>query len=299
MNSEKKTNSSSAASLRRKTVLRTLDNGPTLLDWITDPHFDTKKVERLRTFLTSLHHRPSEGLLVTGDFCEGWNLTQILGILCASYKGPIYFVLGNHDYYGSWIEDQRKEVDKFRKQVSKRDIRFLTLEKEPISLTEKTCLIGHDGWYDGQFGLGKNSRFSMPDMDFRMGIRDITSKLQISTSSYFNLLSRLGKESADHIERLLKAAYRKGFRKMLVLTHVPPFWETALFKRKMSSENSVAFFTNKALGERLEKFAQRNANCDITVLCGHTHSPCTYKRISNLTVKVGYSGLRYEEVFVD
>jgi 3',5'-cyclic-AMP phosphodiesterase len=62
---------------------------------------------------------------------------------------PIYFVLGNQDFYGGSIAAVREAVA--RKAAASRWLHWLP-ESGVIPLTANTALVGHDSWADGRLG---------------------------------------------------------------------------------------------------------------------------------------------------
>jgi len=63
-----------------------------------------------------------------------------LSILENNFECPIYFVLGNHDFYAGSIADVRASVKKLV-QNSKR-LYWMDIEGI-VKLSSKTCIIGH------------------------------------------------------------------------------------------------------------------------------------------------------------
>ena len=78
--------------------------------WITDPHLNFA-IDRYRTFLyDSVHDAQPDAVLISGDIAESRELEGELVELAATFGKPLYFVLGNHDYYRSSIAAVRDRV---------------------------------------------------------------------------------------------------------------------------------------------------------------------------------------------
>ncbi|MEK7189642.1 MAG: metallophosphoesterase family protein, partial [Patescibacteria group bacterium] len=107
-----------------------------------------------------------------------------------------------------------------------------------------------------------------------------------SVCSYLQKLDELGDKAAAKIETSLISAF-KNFKKVICLTHVPPFREACWHEGKISDDNYIPHFSCKTVGEIMKKIMQSRPDCHLTVLCGHTHSPGAAKILDNLTAITG------------
>lgn len=256
------------------------------LDWITDPHLDHLRDEKmLLDFVKKLADRKSDGLLITGDIGGSRSIYDLLGIISGAYRRPVYFVLGNHDYYGAWMHETHERVRAVCEAVPDGILNWMN-DAGVIMLGKDTAIIGHDGFYDGQEGQ-PGLVFSMPDFFLPHGIRDLVQVFEMGSRRLFEKLHELGKASADHVRTQVSRAQGKGARRILVLTHVPPFLEASYFKGKPSGKHSAPFYVNKVLGDTLLEIADEFPNLKIEVLAGHTHGPREYQARDNLHVRVG------------
>ena len=71
------------------------------------------------------------------------------------------------------------------------------------------------------------------------------------------------------------------------MTHVLPFKEACWHEGKMGNDDWLPYFTCKAMGDVLLETAQKHPQCEMTVLCGHTHHAGTIQMLPNLYVKTG------------
>ena len=82
----------------------------------------------------------------------------------------------------------------------------------------------------------------------------------------------MGDEAAAHFHALLPEALGR-FRRLIVLTHVPPCREACWHVGRVSDDEWLPHFSCGAVGEVLVEAMAAHPGCEMTVLCGHTHSP--------------------------
>src|SRR5215475_12570896 len=98
----------------------------------------------LKAFYERVKQEQPQVLLVTGDIGEGDSVVRFVTELADI--APIYFVLGNHDFY-------RSSIAAVRGQVQRLDDRATWLPAlAPLQLTERVALLGVDGWGDARCG---------------------------------------------------------------------------------------------------------------------------------------------------
>jgi len=256
------------------------------LDWITDPHLDHLSNEKeLIRFVQQLNERNSNALLVTGDIAESQTVYDYLGLLSGAYQRPIYFVLGNHDYYGSWMADTHAAVRQVCAAVPPGILNWMP-DVGVKMLTSSTALVGHGGMYDGQAGK-PGLEMAMTDFFMPHGNLDMARALELGSRHLFELLLKLGQESAEHIQVNVRQAAGQGARRVLVLTHVPPFLESSYFRGKPSEPAHAPFYVNQSLGRALLELSFEFPKVQLEVFAGHTHGPREHRLSRNLIVRVG------------
>lgn len=256
------------------------------IDWVTDPHLDhLRSEEHLIKFLQTLHERESDALFVTGDIAESKTIYDFLGLLSGAYQRPIYFVLGNHDYYGTWMEHTHRRVRSVCSAVPEGTLNWMP-DQEAVFLEDGVALVGHGGLYDAREGK-PGMVMSMADFYLPRGIYDLADCLNRSARHLFRRLEELAAECSDHVMRTASNAVAEGARKVVVLTHVPPFLAASYFRGKPSDENSRAWYVNKTLGETLLDLADRHPEVSFVCLAGHTHGERDVQIRDNLRVCVG------------
>ncbi len=248
-----------------------------LYAWLTDIHLEFLKDSEAIRFVKGLAAREFEGLFLTGDISTASRLEFHLRLFEDLFKKPVYFVLGNHDYYGGAIETVRKAAEALCSRSSW--LHWLPAAGV-VELSRDTCLVGHGGWADGRFGDYANSRIMLNDY------LKIQNFVQAGDAGRLALLNSLGDQAAQYLDTILQAALVK-YKHLFVLTHVPPFKEACCHAGKTSDDNWLPHFACKAVGDVLvERMAAHPAH-KMTVLCGHTHSGGRAEILPNLLVKTG------------
>jgi len=246
--------------------------------WTTDLHleFVTSPTD-IDTLCETIAAREAETLLIGGDTGTANSLGRYFRMLEERLQLPIYFVLGNHDCYGGSIEDVRSVAATLAQNF--KWLRWLPLEG-CVRLAPNTGLVGHGAWADGRLGNGANSQIMLNDF---IQIRDLTGP---STKERFAKLNDLGDQAAKYFSKILPEAIEQ-YRNLLLLTHVPPFKEACWHEGCISDDEFLPHFTCQAVGEVLIEMMQSHPECNLTVLCGHTHGGGTVQILPNLLVKTG------------
>jgi len=213
------------------------------LAWLTDIHLNFLGDLGVNLFCAELARTEAEAFLISGDIGESPSLLHYLNQLDDALARPIYFVLGNHDFYRGSIAEVRKQVDALC-------IAYRTLHWLPTSgvvpLTEETCLVGHDGWGDGRYGDYAGSRVALNDWKV---IKELT---ELDPEERLTKLHALGDEAAAHFRSVLPDALAR-FRHVIALIHVPPFREACWHKKQISAEDWLPHFTCQAAGDSLRE----------------------------------------------
>lgn len=262
--------------------------------WTTDTHFDGLGLNKTRMFgdYVRSDHPNIRSIIISGDIANAETLKESLESFQQGFGGNVYFVLGNHDYYGSCISDVRRMVSKIRNS----NLFYLPLTG-PVKLNHDTVMIGIDGWYDALLGRVDTSRFSLNDFT---QVKDIKKH-----NIYPGILTKV-KEIAEDETKAAKHfldSVVNDYSQILFVTHIPPFRESSWHLGKIPDEhdNALPWFTSVTMGMMLEKFAASHPNTKILTLCGHTHSPGVYKHSENLSVFTGKSdyGMPQEAGIID
>jgi 3',5'-cyclic AMP phosphodiesterase CpdA len=119
------------------------------LAWATDIHLDFLADEQVRAFAGSLVADRPDAVILSGDLSHAEQLEHHLRLLAGGTSCPIYFVLGNHDYYGSSVAAVREAVAEICSRKPR--LRWLP-NRGVVELTATTAMIGCDGWADARLG---------------------------------------------------------------------------------------------------------------------------------------------------
>ena len=251
------------------------------LAWLTDIHLNFLKEDTREEFYEQLLKADCEAILISGDIAEAPSLVGILEEMTVHIKKKIYFVLGNHDYYRGQINEVREEMIML---TNARRLLYWLPASGTQTLDKNTILVGQDGWADGRLGDYQNSRVSLNDS--RM-IADLFQAKIIGKFQLLDKMQQLADFDAKQLSDDLVQAIKQHPKKIIALTHVPPFKEACLYEGKVSDDNWLPYFSSKATGDVLIKAAKDNPSIEFLVLCGHTHGEAHYQPLANLTIKAG------------
>ena len=247
------------------------------LGWLTDIHLNFLRPGQRPEFYSKLGEEKLDAIMLGGDIGHANSVTRFLTEMANELRIPIYFVLGNHDFYDGSIAAGRENVA--REAAASPWLHWLPASGV-IPLTADIALVGHDSWADGRLGDFFRSEVMLNDY---VKIAELVSPRK--TQRYAKL-NALGDEAAEFLEnRVLEALAQ--FRNLIVLTHVPPFREACWHEGKISDDDHLPHFACRVVGERLAEIMRRHLDCTMTVFCGHTHSPGFARILDNLAVHTG------------
>ncbi len=251
------------------------------LAWLTDIHLNFIEDDIRQKFYNEIMNTECHAVLISGDIAETPCLSDILNEMVSYINKPIYFVLGNHDYYRGQIKEVRDAMTDLTKMHDK----LFWLPASGIQkLDSNTFLIGQDGWADGRLGDFQNSQVTLNDS--RM-IADLFQEKILGRYQLLEKMQQLADSDAIRLKSDLEKAVSQNPQKVIVLTHVPPFKEACLHEGEMSSDDWLPYFSSKVMGDVLTKIACENPKIDFLILCGHTHSKANLRYFNNLVIEVG------------
>lgn len=259
------------------------------LIWASDVHlnFLYNKEELRYEFYDKLREVKGDSVLITGDIAESHNVVFFLSEMQEAVGIPVYFVLGNHDFYGSSVLKVKQSV---------KHLGYLP-KNMGTPLSDDTILIGVDGWGDCRNGDYENSRLVMSDWLY---IDDLRKEYGRGMQCLKTQLMKLADMDASKLKRRVLKAIRDGFKRIIIATHVPPFEEVCLCAGRKSTPSGLPFFSSQCLGTTILPIAKKFPNIDFLWLSGHTHSRAKHKPCNNLQSKVAkaeYYFPQIEEVF--
>lgn len=239
--------------------------------WLSDTHMNLSALPFLkRLHLLGLRKAAADGIFITGDVSSGRWLESDLSFLARNFPGPIYFVLGNHDYHGRHIASVHSDVRRLCREHP--NLVWMT-DAGIVSLTEDVAVIGAEGWYDAALGdpeLLKLTTDWFRTFDF----------LHLEThAERLDMWRSMAHVSAHLIEERLEEAL-ESHKTVYILTHFPPWKEATRDVGTILEPFWLPYNTNTALGAAIERVAADRRKKRVVVLAGHTHTPCRI-RVSN------------------
>ncbi|HUY34581.1 MAG TPA: metallophosphoesterase [Pirellulales bacterium] len=247
------------------------------LAWLTDIHLNFVSAAAMEQFLDGVVAARPDGVLLGGDIAEARDLIGHLKRIAATLPCPVYFVLGNHDFYRGSIGRVRAHVA----ELCAATPQLVWLSNAGmVELTPEVGLVGHDGWADARLGDYERSMVMMNDY------RLIEELAGLGKAERWQLLKRMGDEAAEHVHRMLPRAL-DAYPHVVFLTHVPPLREACWYEGQISDDEWLPHFTCLAVGQALLKIMGQRPDRKLTVLCGHTHSPGETWPLANLRILTG------------
>ena len=217
--------------------------------WATDLHLDAADRSDVEVWCDHVSRSGVTALLLGGDISEARDLAQWLRFLNSRLGIPIFFVLGNHDYYGSDIATVRDAMRRL-----KGDQLCYLPEAGRVQLHPDVALVGHGGW--GDCCIGAVDDFQV--LTDYLAIRDLGETIDredllgefFKRAALRTALRALGDDAAKTLRPDLLVAARTSAT-VLVVTHVPPFRESCWHRGTISEETWLPGFTCKAMGDLL------------------------------------------------
>jgi len=239
------------------------------LVWLSDLHADSLQSD-FQADVEALGRERPKGVLITGDISNAERLDEHLTVL-STLGCPIFFVLGNHDYWNGSFAGVTALV---RSACSTKTNLVYLDQSGFVQLGGGTVLIGGQGWGDGQAGLGEKSPVTSRDSQL---IQEFAGKPR---ETYFEMLRDIGRTSALRFSNMAVSAL-EDCQHLILATHVPPFTASAL-----RDPEYLPYYVNVALGEEILRVARQFPSKRITVYCGHTHRRCVHQPLPNVMVHV-------------
>jgi len=259
--------------------------------WITDPHFNF--LPQMGTYHFGRYMREENPtatmVLLTGDLAECRNFVELTEEFSKGVGLPTYVVLGNHDAYGGGVLlMQKRASEEFTSPV------FYLPHMGPLLVAPDHYLIGVDGWYDARDGQVTPPGVLMSDWECIGEYKMLPQMKHFDGPKTVPGISQmLADREAKKAELILEQVLKAGAKKIWFATHVPPFAGATWHMGQNSNATWLPWMLNQVLGNLLLQFAMEHEGIEITVFCGHTHSPGEYKPTSNLTVRTGHSEYRH------
>lgn len=239
-------------------------------------------LEKFLYFCSEVNKLSPDAVVLTGDITEAPHLKEHMRLLESHIQSKIYYVLGNHDFYRGRISSVREMIGR---ELQSDKLCYLSCDGS-VPLNNDTCVIGHDGWYDGQY-----SNWFAPHVvrmcdymligEFNDKYLDYSAMPSNPEIKIFGEMQRLAKQCADHIKTTIPEACKK-YKNIVFATHVPPWKENSLYKGKISNSSWLPNFSSKLTGDALLEVARDHPDNNFTVLCGHSHTRAEFHPLPNM-----------------
>lgn len=256
------------------------------LAWLTDIHLNFLSSAEIEQFFDNVAEDDPDVIVISGDIGEASSVTGFLEWMETRFQRPIYFVLGNHDFYYGSIRGVRQEVTQIAHESEW--LTWLTGGRI-VPLTDDTALIGHDGWADGRSGDYDHSSILMSEY---LLVEELAG---LSRRGRLEKLHAFGDAAAAYFGTLLPLALTQ-FRRVIAVMHPPPFPDAAWHEGQRSSDEFLPHLVCTAAGQTLRAVMQQHPTHELLVLCGHTHGEGEVAILPNLTVLTGGAEYRRPEV---
>src|SRR3954462_5685103 len=114
------------------------------LAWLTDIHLNFVPPAGLDAFFETLVAPSPDTVVISGDIGEAPDVAWRLRDFAIRVSCPIYFVLGNHDFYRGSFAGVREKIQATCTSIP--SPKYRSTADGVVQLTDRTGLLGHDGW---------------------------------------------------------------------------------------------------------------------------------------------------------
>lgn len=246
--------------------------------WLTDTHFNFVSQPKLVEFFLYLQQISPDGIFITGDISTGPHVVQHLQWMAKITSVPIYFVLGNHDYYQSSFQDTEQAIKLLCQR--NRTLHYLS-SSEPITIADNVALVGDDGWYDAGWRDPLTPLVFIWDFFFIKDFRALFHNYE-----RMELVRNRARKAANRIAYTLRRAF-KSHATVYLLTHFPPWPETIDKWAGLVEKFWMPYNSCKLMSDAISSTMESLPDKKLVVLAGHTHRARTEQVAHNIELRVG------------
>jgi predicted phosphodiesterase len=259
------------------------------LAWMTDLHLEFLGWNDVEKFIKQTGDVECDAFIICGDIGQAHSTGHFLKEMAIQWRRPIYFVLGNHDYYKGSIKNIREHIGRICAHES--HLIYLSEQNVPMPIGDKTWIIGHDGWADTRAGRYETSPIELNDFVL---IGELMEQYR-PKEEIRKTMQELAAESVEHVRCGIRAI--GDGQHVIIVMHVPPTRESSCNPAGNLSDDAWApFFVNQVMGDMLIEEMQRRPEVQATVLCGHTHNSADVKPLPNLRIVAGGAAYGHPKV---
>ena len=270
---------------------------------ITDTHFDhlfspaffdTQEAmiqdhfKKLDSFINSINSGKEKNIFLTGDISSGRFIKTHLEYLGKKLTNKkLFFVLGNHDFYHSSFETVNEEVKDLLSLEEYKD-KLIYLENQSYyDNLSQVLIVGANGWYDGEYSPFVSSTVKMNDYYI---IKELNSIRIKSVPALREECKRLSTVAATKIKTDIENGIKQySPKKVVILTHVPPFKELSTYKGKISNDEWLPCFSSKFFGDTVLETVSNYKEIQFCLFCGHSHDEAYFNPCENIQCRTGKS----------
>ena len=268
------------------------------LAWITDLHLDfleKKDPGALKRLRAALDREGATIVLLGGDIADSRTFEDGLKRFAESCGRPLYYVLGNHDYYFGSVADVRGRAA----ALEIPGVYWLP-RVGIVELDEETALLGHGGWGDAHRGdladfVILTDYAAISDLAATIEREDFWVNGFKKRKALVTKLQRLGEEAAEKLCPWLETAL-ETYHRLLIFTHVTPFRETCTYKDRPGTDKGFPGFLWDTMGGILKDAASLYPETEFLVFSGHTHQDSQGQVAPNIrawSASAEYGEIRY------
>ncbi|WP_133128298.1 metallophosphoesterase family protein [Legionella nagasakiensis] len=232
--------------------------------WLTDLHVDRLSKQDYQHLLGRIYNAAADVIWLTGDIGDPPYNWRFLATLLEQIKTSVYFVLGNHDFYGLHIAEARSKAVELMRDYP--NAYYLTAM--PPLISNDVLLAGVDGWANtGRIPLLERTWDGDEIQDWR-------------GNTLASLQAHMNQEAKKDAEQLIikcQQGINKAIKKIYLLTHVPPgqaYWENDSVK---SWQAKRTVYYSQALAAALDELKACYPDVLFNLFSGHLHRPCNYR----------------------
>lgn len=229
--------------------------------------------------------RGHDALIVTGDISTGNRFESHFRAFCDGAQIPVYFVLGNHDFWDAPESVVRSTAAKFEGCLDRGVV---------VELTPEVALVGRSGWYDTLSGNPFSSGIHPQDWDRTERLKDCWRVPHL----LFKACQRWSEEEAEKASHVLELA-AQGHQEVLFATHFPCFREACFGPDGRLDDGSSGWWPwsiNTTMGHAIRDVAKKYPDTLFTVLTGHTHGSGTAEITTNIVCYAGRAKYGYPDL---
>ncbi|WP_165475086.1 metallophosphoesterase family protein [Legionella yabuuchiae] len=232
--------------------------------WLTDLHVNRLDKEQYIHLLERIQASEAEAVWITGDIGDPPLNWRFLEDLFCKFTKPVYFVLGNHDYYHLQVDEARQKA----RNLSHAYPNAYYLTYESGFTLKDNFIVGIGCWSNtGSIPLRENTWDSDSIKDLmRLNLDDLNSKL-----------NQLAEQDAAFLLQKCAAGIKKSIKTIIIFTHIPPMEAMHGHYPVRTLEENRTIYYSFALSDALKQLLDTYPEINLRVYSGHLHQVQEYQ----------------------